>query len=69
VAPDELASLSEIAQLLGVPKRTAARYVDRPDFPEPIDVLAVGRVWRRADVTRWGKKHLPLRPGRPRKEG
>jgi prophage regulatory protein len=67
VSPDELAGLSEIAKLLGAPKRTAARYVERADFPEPFDRLATGRVWLRADVQAWGKKHLPLPPGRPRK--
>jgi predicted DNA-binding transcriptional regulator AlpA len=67
VSSDQLAGVSEIAQLLGVPKRTAARYVDREDFPEPFDTLATGRVWLRADVDTWAKSYLPLRPGRPRK--
>jgi predicted DNA-binding transcriptional regulator AlpA len=65
VAPDDLASVSEIAQMLNVSKRTAARYVDRVDFPAPVDVLATGRVWRRTAVRGWAKKHLPLRVGRP----
>lgn len=69
VSPDELASVYEIAEMLGVSKRTAARYVDRPDFPPPFDTLAVGRIWRRKDVERWAKATLPLkRTGRPRKE-
>jgi predicted DNA-binding transcriptional regulator AlpA len=67
VSPDELAGLSEIIETLGVTKRTALKYVTREDFPEPIDRLATGRVWLRADVVRWGKAHLPLPPGRPRK--
>lgn len=67
VSPDELAGVFEVAQLLGVPRRTAARYVDREDFPEPFDRLATGRVWRRADVKEWANANLPLKPGRPRK--
>ena len=67
MAPDGLASVSEIAKILGVAKRTAAKYVDLPSFPEPVDTLATGRVWRRADVEQWGRDHLPLRPGRPPK--
>jgi prophage regulatory protein len=67
VSPDELASLAEIGEMLHVPKRTVQRYAERPDFPEPIDRLATGRVWLRADVQAWGKAHLPLPPGRPRK--
>jgi hypothetical protein len=66
MSPDELASLAEVAELLKVPKRTAARYVEREDFPDPIDELRVGRIWSRADVVAWGKR-LPLRPGRPSK--
>jgi hypothetical protein len=67
MSPEELASLAEVAELLNVPKRTAARYVDREDFPEPIDELAVGRIWSREEVVAWGKSHLPLQTGRPPK--
>ena len=68
MSPEELADLAEIARLLGVHKRTVQRYVERPDFPEPLGRLAVGRVWSREDVLEWGRTHLPLPiPGRPRK--
>jgi prophage regulatory protein len=63
MGPSELASVAEIAELLGVPKRTAARYVNRDDFPAPVDVLEVGRIWRRDDVADWGQRMLPLKPG------
>lgn len=63
MAPSELASIAEIAELLRVPKRTAARYVDRPDFPPPADTLEVGRIWRVADVQAWATATLPLKPG------
>ena len=64
----ELAGLQEVAEILGVPKRTAARYVRRADFPPPLDRLASGPVWRRVDVEQWGRHSLPLRTGRPPKE-
>jgi prophage regulatory protein len=70
MTPDELASIAEIAKMLGVTERTAQRYVDRADFPAPVDTIAGGRirVWQRVDVEAWGEAHLPLpRPGRPRK--
>lgn len=67
VAPDELAGVSEVAEMLGVTLRTAARYVDRSDFPEPAERLSRGRLWRRAAVEAWGQAHLPLRTGRPPK--
>lgn len=68
VPREELASIAEVAEMLGVTRRTAHRYVDRDDFPAPIGRLAVGRVWLRADVERWAKETLPLPTGRPRKE-
>ena len=67
VSPEDLTGISEIAELLGVSRPSAARYVERDDFPEPVGRLARGRVWFRADVEAWGKANLPLRPGRPRK--
>jgi predicted DNA-binding transcriptional regulator AlpA len=67
VAPEELAGLDEIAQLLGVSKISAKRYTARDDFPEPLGRLAGGRVWRRRDVVKWAERTLPLPPGRPRK--
>ena len=67
MSPDELAQLTEVAQVLGVSKRSAARYVDLPGFPAPIDTLSTGRVWVRADVVKWGKENLPLKQGRPPK--
>lgn len=70
MSPDELASVAEIAEMLGVTERTAQRYADRSDFPAPVDVVAAGRIriWRRKDVERWGKRTLPLpRTGRPPK--
>ena len=68
MAPEDLAGLADISRLLKVSKRTAQNYVARADFPEPLGRIAAGPVWRRADVEAWAKAHLPLRPGRPRKE-
>jgi len=68
MAPEDVVGVSEIAEFYGVPKRTAARYVDRDDFPEPLARLASGRVWARAAAEAWKRDHLPLPPGRPRKE-
>jgi prophage regulatory protein len=67
MAPEELAGVTEIAQILGIARRTAAVYVDRPDFPQPVGVLARGRVWRTRDVERWAKKNPRRPPGRPKR--
>jgi hypothetical protein len=42
-------------------------YVTRPDFPQPIQQLAAGRVWRRKDVERWAGS-VPPHPPRPASE-
>jgi predicted DNA-binding transcriptional regulator AlpA len=63
---EDLMGFAEVADLLGVPKRTAARYAKRSDFPEPVRRLASGPIWVRRDVERWAKKNLPLTGGRPR---
>ena len=67
MAADELAGVAEVAEICKVPKRTAIRYTQRPDFSKPLDRLASGPVWRRADVAEWAKRTLPLQTGRPRK--
>jgi predicted DNA-binding transcriptional regulator AlpA len=62
----ELAGLAEVAEIFGVTKRTAWNYTQRDDFPEPVDRLASGPIWRRADIERWQEEHRPpLPPGRP----
>jgi hypothetical protein len=60
-----LAGLAEVADLLGVHKNTALAYTRRDDFPTPLDRLATGPVWKRADVEVWAAKTLPIRRGRP----
>jgi predicted DNA-binding transcriptional regulator AlpA len=66
MSPD-LIGRQEVAQLLKVTTRTVQRYTERPDFPQPVEWLATGRVWRRRDIERWKKRYLPLPQGRPPK--
>jgi predicted DNA-binding transcriptional regulator AlpA len=68
VSPDELVGIAEVAETFGVSKQTAVKYSQRADFPEPLDRLASGPVWRRDDVEAWGKETLPLATGRPPRE-
>lgn len=58
----KLAGLAEIAGLKGVSRSRASQVVAHPEFPEPVDRLAMGPVWLEADV----KKFLatPRKPGR-----
>jgi predicted DNA-binding transcriptional regulator AlpA len=62
---DALAGLAELAEILGVTKRTAQRYTKRPDFPKPIATLAATPVWRVSDLVQWRQAMLPL-PRDPR---
>jgi predicted DNA-binding transcriptional regulator AlpA len=61
----DLVGPSEIAEMLGISRRTAFRYVARPGFPEPVGRVGRTTVWKRAAVERWAKKTLPLTEGRP----
>jgi predicted DNA-binding transcriptional regulator AlpA len=62
VASHDPVGLSDIAEMLGVTRTTAARYTKRSDFPEPA-LISRGRVWSRAQVARWAQKTLPLAEG------
>lgn len=43
--------------MLGVSRQRVQQLIARPDFPKPDVVLAMGKVWRRDDVTAWAKAH------------
>lgn len=45
-----LVGVAEAADLLGWDKRRVATYVKRGAFPEPVESLAGGRVWKLDDV-------------------
>ena len=46
----KLAGLAEIASLAGVSRQRAGQLAAHPDFPQPVQRLAMGPVWREADV-------------------
>lgn len=55
--PGTLASISEVADILGVKKQRADQITRNRGFPRPRDVLAVGRVWIREDVEAYRRDH------------
>ena len=63
----KLAGLAEIAGLAGVSRSRAGQLANHPDFPQPVDRLAMGPVWRESDV----KNFLATerKPGRRPKAG
>ena len=58
----KLAGLAEVASLAGVSRQRAGQLANHPDFPKPVDRLAMGPVWREADVTKF--LATPRKPGR-----
>lgn len=62
----KLAGLAEIASLAGVSRQRASQLANHPDFPEPVQRLAMGPVWREADVTKFLTS--PRKAGRKPKE-
>jgi predicted DNA-binding transcriptional regulator AlpA len=63
VARLDLVGVPEIADLLQVARRTAWRYVIRPDFPEPAAALRQKRLWDRNEVEEWANSNLPFKFG------
>lgn len=45
----------EIEVMLGVSRQRVQQLVKRPDFPKPVETLAMGSIWRRSDVVKWAK--------------
>ena len=62
----KLAGLAEVASLAGVSRQRAAQLANHPDFPAPVARLAMGPVWREADVQKF--LDTPRKPGRKPKE-
>jgi predicted DNA-binding transcriptional regulator AlpA len=46
----KLAGLAEVASLAGVSRQRAAQLAAHVEFPKPVARLAMGPVWREADV-------------------
>lgn len=60
VNPVELVGVAEIRVMLGGVSRQRANVItSAKGFPDPVAVLAMGKVWRKSDVERWIKRHRP----------
>ncbi|MGC5017645.1 hypothetical protein [Micromonospora sp. DT47] len=56
----DLVGVSEIREMLGgVSRQRASVIANQRNFPEPIAVLAMGKVWRKSDVEKWIRQHRP----------
>jgi prophage regulatory protein len=48
-----LVSVHEIAAILGVSRQRVDQLSRTEAFPEPVALLAVGRIWLREDIEAW----------------
>ena len=42
--------------MFGVSRQRVQQIVGKPDFPAPVERLAMGAIWRRSDVVKWAKQ-------------
>lgn len=49
-SPPRVVAYAEIARMLGVSRKRTFEILGKPDFPDPIAVLSVGRIWAYDDV-------------------
>lgn len=55
----DLYGTAEIAALLGVSRQRVLVLAKHPDFPAPLAVLSMGKIWCAADIRTWAKQHRP----------
>ena len=48
-----LVGRGELRKLLGLSATRTIQLADRPDFPEPLDELSVGKIWDFNEVITW----------------
>jgi predicted DNA-binding transcriptional regulator AlpA len=64
---NDLAGVTELAEMLGLTRTAIYSYIDRDDlgFPAPEVDLVRRRLWSRQAVAEWAAQTLPLPEGRP----
>lgn len=62
-----LAGVAEAAEVMGWDKRRVITYIDRGRFPPPVQSLASGRVWLRAEIERYAADWRARRADRARR--
>lgn len=55
IAVHHLVGAQEIARMLGVSRQRVTQLAARPDFPAPVVVLAMGKVWHTEEVAAWAR--------------
>jgi len=60
-----LVGAHELEKLLGVSRQRVHQLTRRSDFPAPVAVLGMGKVWHTEDVLAWEKSRI--KEGRKRR--
>jgi serine/threonine protein kinase len=60
-----MGGVTEVAEILGVSRQRVARLRERPDFPDPVTVLAQGPIWDLDALEAWTSSGLRRPSGRP----
>lgn len=63
-AAPSVMGVREAIETIGVSRQRFSKLIDRPDFPEPIAVLAATPVWRRSAIEAYARGRN-THPGRP----
>jgi prophage regulatory protein len=54
----EVVGAAEISRMLGgLSRQRVSQLTSEADFPEQLEDLAMGRIWRYADVKAWAQRH------------
>ena len=56
MAKGRLVGRGELRRLFGVSATRTIQIAERPDFPEPLDELSVGKIWALDDVIAWAER-------------
>ncbi len=51
-----MVAAAEVARMLGVSRQRVSQVTAKGDFPAPIAVLTVGKVWAYEDVRAWAER-------------
>jgi hypothetical protein len=54
--PHHLVGPQEAAELLNISRQRLQILAARPDFPEPVVELALGRVWKTEEIIEYGRR-------------
>jgi prophage regulatory protein len=52
----EVVAAAEIAELLGLSRQRVTQLTAKPDFPLPLSVLTVGKIWLRQDIEDYARR-------------